>query len=392
MKTVMKKMFCLMLVAVLLVGVMPFQAFAAEETKSWPLSLTAGETYSVDAIKAEKYSGSSSNYWVHLRNTEDYLDGETFEAIEGGDYTLYVVETIPDEPTTEPTTAPTTEPTTAPTTEPTTAPTTEPTTAPTTEPTTAPTTAPTTEPTVPQNGNTNGGYNLKVYATMWTGDGREETVYLGTFQGLTTNTKIAQYMDQNSNTIDNWVAQVCSGYRWTDGKIYENKWSDDEIEWNDRMGYSNQEAYINVIRDSKDVVIFVHTSRTYVDHDWIKVEGKTTNDTLTLDEAKAIVRKYYKFSSLKMYSNDDWNEYVDGNNNIEPQNAVAIGSGNVTKIHVLITGASANSSSSSSSGSHSTADSSNPKTGDEIFAPVMILGLSASALAVLFYLNKKRAF
>jgi LPXTG-motif cell wall-anchored protein len=227
---------------------------------------------------------------------------------------------------------------------------------------------------------------------MWTGDGREETVYLGTFQGLTTNTKIAQYMDQNSNTIDNWVAQVCSGYRWTDGKIYENKWSDDEIEWNDRMGYSNQEAYINVFRDSKDVVIFVHTSRTYVDHDWIKVEGKTTNDTLTLDEAKAIVRKYYKFSSLKMYSNDDWNAYVDGNNNIEPQNAVAIGSGNVTKIHVLITGSSANSSSGSSSGSGSTADSSNPKTGDEIFAPVMILGLSASALAVLFYLNKKRAF
>ena len=30
MKTVMKKMFCLMLVAVLMVGVMPFQAFAAE--------------------------------------------------------------------------------------------------------------------------------------------------------------------------------------------------------------------------------------------------------------------------------------------------------------------------------------------------------------------------
>ena len=39
-----------------------------------------------------------------------------------------------------------------------------------------------------------------------------------------------------------------------------------------------------------------------------------------------------------------------------------------------------------------TADSSNPKTGDMIFAPVAILGLSASALAVLFFLNKKRAY
>ncbi len=39
-----------------------------------------------------------------------------------------------------------------------------------------------------------------------------------------------------------------------------------------------------------------------------------------------------------------------------------------------------------------TADSSNPKTGDMIMAPVAVLGLSASALAVLFFLNKKRAF
>ncbi|MBR1971830.1 MAG: hypothetical protein IKA16_00165 [Oscillospiraceae bacterium] len=39
-----------------------------------------------------------------------------------------------------------------------------------------------------------------------------------------------------------------------------------------------------------------------------------------------------------------------------------------------------------------TADSSNPKTGDTIFAPIFVLGLSASALAVMFYLNKKRAF
>ncbi len=60
---------------------------------------------------------------------------------------------------------------------------------------------------------------------------------------------------------------------------------------------------------------------------------------------------------------------------------------NVTIIKAHVTGI-AKSSSSSSSG---TADSSNPKTGDMIFMPAAILGVSASALAVLFYLNKKRA-
>lgn len=38
------------------------------------------------------------------------------------------------------------------------------------------------------------------------------------------------------------------------------------------------------------------------------------------------------------------------------------------------------------------ADKTNPKTGDMIFAPVAVMGLSVSALAVLLYLNKKRAF
>ena len=38
----------------------------------------------------------------------------------------------------------------------------------------------------------------------------------------------------------------------------------------------------------------------------------------------------------------------------------------------------------------STADSSNPKTGDTIFVPVMVLGLTASALAAAYVIGKKR--
>lgn len=43
-------------------------------------------------------------------------------------------------------------------------------------------------------------------------------------------------------------------------------------------------------------------------------------------------------------------------------------------------------------GSSYTADSTNPKTGDMIFTTVSVMGASAACLAVLFYLNKKRAF
>jgi len=47
---------------------------------------------------------------------------------------------------------------------------------------------------------------------------------------------------------------------------------------------------------------------------------------------------------------------------------------------------------SNGSGSGTVADSSNPKTGDAVFTPVIVMGASVTALAVLFFLNKKRAF
>ena len=40
--------------------------------------------------------------------------------------------------------------------------------------------------------------------------------------------------------------------------------------------------------------------------------------------------------------------------------------------------------------SSSNADSSNPKTGDTIFVPVMVMGLTATALAAAYVFGKKR--
>jgi hypothetical protein len=61
-------------------------------------------------------------------------------------------------------------------------------------------------------------------------------------------------------------------------------------------------------------------------------------------------------------------------------------------VHVNIMLKNAVSYASLESGSKANADSSNPKTGDMIIAPVAVMGMSVSALAVLFYLNKKRQF
>lgn len=42
------------------------------------------------------------------------------------------------------------------------------------------------------------------------------------------------------------------------------------------------------------------------------------------------------------------------------------------------------------SSSSSNADSTNPKTGDSIYTAVAVMGLSVTALAAVYFINKKR--
>ena len=136
------------------------------------------------------------------------------------------------------------------------------------------------------------------------------------------------------------------------------------------------------------VLIYVHNSRSFNNLRIIQLQGKRRGDTVTKKDVTDAVSKYYNVSSLAMYSEDAWEDYVDGEN-VESVSSLKIPKDDAYYvIDVKISGTAK----SGSSGSSYTADSSNPKTGDAIFAPVAVLGLSASALAVLFFLNKKRAY
>lgn len=96
MKTAMKKLFSLVLVAVLLVGVMPFQAFAAEPVHIY-VELEPGRyTINEDFVK-EHYTGSGtpSKYYVH----EKGFPGDSFELGEKTTVLLVIEEFASVEPT-----------------------------------------------------------------------------------------------------------------------------------------------------------------------------------------------------------------------------------------------------------------------------------------------------
>lgn len=100
--------------------------------------------------------------------------------------------------------------------------------------------------------------------------------------------------------------------------------------------------------------------------------AKNTSDAITIDglyvstDTKGAFPSNY-YADNKTASKDDINDLLEDG---------------YVHISVMLKNAKAKSS--------STADSSNPKTGDTIFVPVMVMGLTASALAAAYVIGKKR--
>ena len=143
------------------------------------------------------------------------------------------------------------------------------------------------------------------------------------------------------------------------------------------------------------VVIFTNgnkqTSRYTLDlFEWAQ-DGE-----ITLTDIKAAVAKYgieaNNAAGLSVYgpfTPNQWISYVDHDYYRNTAEKVKVYTDQVTVLYAMVHNVKINNGTTSSG---STADSTNPKTGDMIYMPVAVLGLSASALAVMFYLKKKRAF
>ena len=119
-----------------------------------------------------------------------------------------------------------------------------------------------------------------------------------------------------------------------------------------------------------------------VDMDKYARDGK-----ITLSEVKEVIYNYYTAKNSKgldidgLYTSRLWNDGDYSWKNAVKSIEIERHDDNV--IYVMVRNA--------QSHTEATADSSNPKTGDMIMTPVIVLGASAACLAALFFLNKKRA-
>ena len=225
---------------------------------------------------------------------------------------------------------------------------------------------------------TPGKSTLKVFVNLYTADVKTKTYELTRYENISSETKVYPFI---SARIDELNGLLPDGYTWS-GNVYDA--DNDRVAegMNTKVG-SGRTVYINAYTGQDRVYIYVHNSRSYSNIRVIQLDGKKVGDNVSRSEVWKAVSKYYSLSSLYMFDEDGWEAYVKNDKTAQDVESLKVDN-NVFEIHVRISG--------SSKSSGSTADSSNPKTGDDIFAPVMVLGVSASALAVLFYLNKKRAF
>ena len=389
MKTVMKKLLSLMLVAVLLVSAVPFQASATENEAAE----AAATTYTVlvnvklsdaegiaETIKVENILAGQ----VLFLDRITYREGYEFAGILGmsstspaytvsNDMELTVLlEKIPEE-----TTAPTTVATEAPTTEATEAPTTETTAAPTT-------TAPEKDEDVVVGTN---------YITLVLDLNYEDSVdkYIKT---LDPDDKMGVILE--SVTDPTREGYSFAGWYWDDD--YDYKVKDNEYIGGKAGDYIR--IYAKWTRKSSANNVFLK----------IYLNGKTSSAAKIVDissygdadgmidiyEARRVVGNYYTakdsagLSYDGLFTDATWNRGAYDNS--DESNSIDVNVGDDTYVYIMVYNAkTTTSTSTTTTTSGATADITNPKTGDQIFMAVTMMAVSASALAMFFFLNKKRA-
>lgn len=226
-------------------------------------------------------------------------------------------------------------------------------------------------------------YKLNVWVRRIVGDTVRETKLLETFSGREQNDNVLDIITLNEASLRNKIEQNYPGYSWS-GHVYN--YYGEQVKATTTLLTTNGEknVYLNLYGEENDVLVYVHTATSSAYDRLIEIDGYQTGEAISFNTVLSQVKKYYSGSkmSMKMYSEEGWTNKLNGKSDTDTYSIQVVEG--TTKIHVKVYDAYASGSSSS------VADSSNPKTGDEIFMAVTAMALSATALAVFFY-NKKRA-
>lgn len=190
-----------------------------------------------------------------------------------------------------------------------------------------------------------------------------------------TDANLQQIRDAIANNRENIGA-----YTWDEG-FYNSSFSTNYTATNLTVN-GNTDVYVKVnATKAQTVHLYIHKNTTSKDPaQIISLKGYVDGDKVTLADAKDAAKKAdWRGDSYKIYSDDDWKQLMAGGTPSGTAEEVVVDG--ATIVHILLKNGYKTS---------GTADNSNYKTGDTIMIAVTALGLSASALVVLYLVNKKK--
>ena len=221
------------------------------------------------------------------------------------------------------------------------------------------------------------------YICSYTLDG--STNPLGNTYRVSENVTIVGHQDLLTNKADNDASGVGQPNGATGGTTggTTTGGSSGNSSANGSTG-SNKFPYPVYLNIYKDTLVGSPDKRVEI------TKGAALDGTVTLSEVKNVVKNYYTAKDSDGISYDglyiaegNWvADYVADTAKYDSIDAGTMRQTGTVYINVMIGNAKAKSS--------STADASNPKTGDAIFVPMMVMGLTGTALAAAYVFGKKR--
>ena len=221
---------------------------------------------------------------------------------------------------------------------------------------------------------------LNVFVKRYVGGTLKETVPVHSVV-LQTNDNILEYLATKKSDFYSYIAAKFPNYTWSG--TYYNYYGNEVATDNVQTTNGTKNVYLNIYSNNEaEVLIYCYYNSTTVCDRLIELKGFEKGETATYNAVVAAVHNVYPGVSVTMFDAEGWADCLAGKSNTSTH-GVRVKTEGTTKIYVYLTG-------SSSSSSSSKADSSNPKTGDNIMMAASVMTLSASALAVAYFYDKKR--
>ena len=232
---------------------------------------------------------------------------------------------------------------------------------------------------------------VKVYAAYYKNGIWMTSGHLVTLEAYS-GKNLYNFLDSNRALIE---SKIPAGYTWgattaDDDNYFYTYNNDSKLTQQNETANASKSVYIRIYSLESStvskVLLYVHTkvggtATVYDMRDF--GYGYVPGDQVTRTQVKKVLDKKYNYSSFGgPYDDTAWDELCDGKTpTVDPTGVVIPGNGTFA-VHVVLKN--------SSTKSSGTADSSNPKTGDTIYVPVMIMGAAATALAAAYVFGKKR--